>query len=67
MTPLVIMMMYARAEPEADWPLYLKANSLYYMPSMEGLPQHVLKCFMNVELVKGHIPGVCKSIYRMLC
>ena len=79
--PVFIMMMFLRAEREADWPLHLKAvqlmlpyffaawhvnyacYGLYYLRSMEGLPQNVLKCFMNGEHVMWHIPGVWNAIW----
>ena len=48
------------------WHVIYTRYGLYYLRSMEGLPQHVLKCFMKVELVKGHIPGVAK-LYGVSC
>ena len=53
------------------WSIILAFNSghviyarygLYYLRSIQGLPQNVLKCFMTGELVMRHIPGVCNVI-----
>ena len=74
--PVFIMMVYVRAEREADWPLHILAMKfmmpyffaaghinyarygLYYLRSMESLPNLVLKHFMQGEHVMRHIPGV---------
>ena len=70
------MMVYVRAEREADWPLHILAMKsmmpyffaaghinyalymLYYLRSMESLPNLVLKHIMQGEHVMRHIPGM---------
>ena len=37
--------------------------SLCYLRSIEGLPQKVLKCFVNGEHVMRHAPGVWKGLW----
>ena len=79
--PVFIMMVYVRAEREADWSLHILAlkfmmpyffaaghinyacYGLYYLRSMESLPNLVLKHFMQREHVMGHIPGVWNAIW----
>ena len=51
---LQLMLPYFFAAGHVNYALY----GLYYLRSMEGLPQNVLKCFMNGEHVMRHLPGV---------
>ena len=80
MMPVLIMMIYVRAEREADWSLHLWAMwqmipyffaaghvnyamyGLYYLRSMERLPENVFKRFLNGEHVMRHNPGVWNGI-----
>ena len=73
---VLIMMIYVRAEREAEWSLHIWAMlqmipyffaaghvnyaryGLYYMRSIERLPENVLKRFLNGEHVMRHNPGV---------
>ena len=79
--PVLIMMLYVRAEREGDWPLHLQAvklmipyffasrhvnyarYGLYYLRSMEALPENVLKHFMKGAHVMRHIPGLWNGIW----
>ena len=79
--PVLIMMIYVRAEREAEWSLHLWAMrqmipyffagghvnyamyGMYYQPSMERLPEHVLKRFLNWEHVMRHNLGVWNGIW----
>ena len=79
--PVLIMIIYVRAEREAEWSLHLWAMQqmipyffaaghvnyarygLYYLRSMERLPENVLKRFLNGEHVMRHNPGVWNGIW----
>ena len=79
------MMVFVRAEREADWPLHLWAvgeiilfffavgycnyarHGLYYLQSMEQLPDNHLHEFLKGEYVMRHRPsiqiGVCPDMF----
>ena len=76
-----IMMLYIRAEREADWCLHLSAvkamlpyffaaghvnyarYGLYYLRSMESMPQSCLDHFLKGEHVMRHVPGLWNGIW----
>ena len=79
--PVLLMMMYVRAEREADWPLHLEAvermlpylfaaghhnyarYELYYLRSMEAMPEIVRKQFLKGEHVIRLASGVWNAIW----
>ena len=79
--PVLIMMLYVRAERSGDWPLHLQAvklmmpyffasrninyarYGLYYLRSMEALPENVLQHFMKSAHVKRHVPGLWNGLW----
>ena len=79
--PVLIMMIYIRAERDAELSLHLWAMQqmipyffatghvnyarygLYYLRSMERLPENVVKLFLNGEHVMRHNPGVWNGIW----
>ena len=79
--PVLIMIMFVRAEREADWLLHLFAvqqmlpyffaashnyyarYGLYYLRSMEKLPEEVLKEFLQGHHVMRHKTGIWNSIW----
>ena len=79
--PVLLMMMYVRAEREADWPLHLEAvekmlpyffaaghhnyarYGLYYLRSMEAMPEIVRKQFLKGEHVMRLASGVWNAIW----
>ena len=76
-----IMMLYIRAEREADWCLHLTAvremlpyffaaghvnyarYGLYYLRTMEAMPQACQEQFLKGEHVMRHVPGVWNGIW----
>ena len=71
---MFIMMMYIRAEREADFglhmvavkamiPYFFAAGHVYYLRSMEAMPQKCRDKFLKGEHVMRHIPGVWNGIW----
>lgn len=79
--PVLIMMVYVRAEREGDWSLHLQAVKLmlpyffasrhvnyarygvYYLRSMEALPENVLNHCMDGSHVMRHIQGFWNGMW----
>ena len=72
---MLVLIIYVRVEREAEWSLHLWAYffaaghvnyaryGLYYLRSMERLPENVLKWFLNGEHAMRHNPGVWNGIW----
>ena len=79
--PVLIMMLFIRAEREAEWPLHLLAvklimpsffvaghlnyarYGLYYLSSVERLPDDILVQFMKGEHVMRHQAGIRNGMW----